>query len=347
MKKSKKVFAMNDDYGAGDGLLSLDYALSEAGQEDAAAAAEATVGRDLTAQVDEVVRGLSGARVGGQVYLIDVRQLEPYPDQPFRQYPPDKLQELAEDIGRVGVLSPILTRRRGNRLQILAGHNRWTAAKMAGLTHVPVMVLEADDDQAILVLTSTNLRQREQLLPSEKAYAYKLQMDALKRQGQRMGGERTSTYITRQTGESRMQIHRFVRLTELVPELLDLLDRGKITITPAVAVSYLLEQDQKTVYRYLREHGGSLTIDRANRLKNLAAEHQGALGPLPIQEVLGRGRDRAPLREEEQLRGEGSTVVGDEVRIPFERLRRYLPEGISAADAEMVILEALRVYAGR
>lgn len=340
MKKNKKSFSMNDDYGAVDELPALEYELSDDGQERATAGTPG--GRDLTAQVDEVVQGLSGARVGGQVYLIDVRQLEPYPDQPFRQYPPDKLQELAEDIGRVGVLSPILTRRHGNRLQILAGHNRWVAAKMAGLSHVPVMVLEADEDQAILVLTSTNLRQREQLAPSEKAYAYKMQMDALKRQGQRSGEEYSaSSYITRQTGDSRMQIHRYVRLTELVPELLDLLDRGKISMTPAVAVSHLQPQDQKTVYRYLREHGGSLTIEKANRLKGLVAEHGGALGLLPIQEVLAR------KREKEKPREESSTAVREEIRIPFDRVRAYLPEGILTEDAVEVIVEVVRRWRER
>jgi hypothetical protein len=138
---------------------------------------------DIARQMDQVVMGLSGVRTAGQVYLIDVRHLEPYPDQPFHQYPFEQLQEMAEDISRVGILSPILVRRVMMKLQILAGHNRWAAAKLAGMTHVPIMILEADDDQVALILTSTNLRQRERLLPSEKAFACKMQMDALKRQG--------------------------------------------------------------------------------------------------------------------------------------------------------------------
>lgn len=327
MKKGKKTFEMNDDY-------HLPYGAQAAtpGEADAALLQwQSDAPPALESQMDEVVQGLSGAKVGGQVYLIDVRQLEPYPDQPFKQYSMERMQELAEDIARVGVLSPILCRQQGRRLQILAGHNRWAAAKLAGLAEVPVMVLEVDDDAAVLVLTSTNLRQREHLAPSEKAFAYKMQMEALKRQGQR-GQEpyNASAMITRQTGDSRMQIHRYVRLTELEPGLLELLDRGKISMTPAVAVSHLQRENQQQLLRLVGEFGASLTIERANILKGLAAESQAPLSRETVEDVMLEAARKKPAQV---------------LQIPLERIRTYLPPGAGPEQAEAYILQALRAYA--
>lgn len=329
MKKSKKSFAMHDDYAleeAADIYIS-EEALSELDYEEIP---EKQVHQGLSEQMDQVVQGLSGVQVAGQVYLVDVRQLEPYPEQPFHQYSLERLQEMAEDISRVGVLSPILTRRHKSKLQILAGHNRWSAAKLAGLSQVPVMILEADDDQAVLIVTSTNLRQRERLLPSEKAFAYKMQMEALKRQGQRTeGGYNASSFITQQTGDSRMQIHRYVRLTELEPGLLELLDKGKISLTPAVAVSYLRPEDQREVLRCVRELGARLTIEKGNRLKDLAEAHpDGSVGPPAVATLL--------------LDAKQSKAEPKWVRIRFDKIRAYLPEGIEEEDVEEWLLSAFR-----
>lgn len=313
MKKTKKTFAMNDD------------TLADRQADVPLTVEEAPVASDLPAQMDQVVQGLSGVQVGAQVYLVDVRQLEPYPEQPFHQYSLERLQEMAEDISRVGVLSPILTRRHKNKLQILAGHNRWSAAKLAGLSQVPIMILEADDDQAALILTSTNLRQRERLLPSEKAFAYKMQMDALKRQGQRSeGGYSASSFITQQTGDSRMQIHRYIRLTELEPGLLELLDKGKISLTPAVSLSYLCAEDQREVLRCVRELGAKVTIEKGNRLKGLAEEREnGAIGRDGILAcLLGEKKETEPRY----------------VRLRWDRIKEFVPEGVGEDEvAEWVI----------
>jgi ParB family chromosome partitioning protein len=330
MKKTKKIFEMHDDDTPQktksvfptleeDELLKNEgypgfYVIKEA--------PETPVPTDLSQQMDQVVQGLSGVQMAGQVYLIDVRQLEPYPDQPFHQYPLEQLQEMAEDISRVGILSPILVRQYKHKLQIMAGHNRWAAAKMAGLKQVPVMILEADDDQAALILTSTNLRQRERLLPSEKAFAYKMQMDALKRQGQRSeGGYSASKFITQQTGDSRMQIHRYIRLTELDAGLLELADKGKIRMTAAVAVSYLRPKDQREVLRCVRENGAKLTVEKAGELKRLAEEAGGeALGAVVVDGVLGG-------------------VVESErkwVTIRWDRIKEFVPEGVGDVEEYLV-----------
>lgn len=330
-RSSKKTFAMNDD----DHGLDLDD-LETLGIGQVEQLMDPLPEGDppgLSVQVEQVVQGLSGAVPGGQVYLVDVRQLDPYPDQPFHPYPQERLQELADDISRVGILSPILTRRQGNRLQILAGHNRWRAARMAGQTQVPVMVLEADDDRAALILTGTNLRQREHLLPSEKAFAYRMQMEALKRQGQKNpGGYDASSLLTRQTGDSRMQIHRYIRLTHLEPGLLALLDRGKISMTPAVSASYLSQEDQEILLGLIREKGASLTMDRASALKEAAETGGGELGRDRMEEILlGFGREAG---------GKG----GGYVRIKLEKIRKFLPQNADSGEAEALIVKALEFY---
>ena len=334
MKKQKKEFAMNDDFAVTDDLEAIldDPGLLMALPPEQDETAEAPVS-SLSAQVDEVVQGLSGAKPGGQVYLIDVRQLEPYPNQPFKEYPHERLQEMAEDIRQVGILSPILARRYKNRLQILAGHNRWAAAKLAGLTEAPVLLLEADDDQAALVVTSTNLRQREKLAPSEKAFAYKMQMDALKRQGQRGGeGYNAASFITEQTGDSRVQIHRYIRLTQLDAGLLGLLDRGRISMTPAVAVSYLTAENQQAVYGHIRDFGIGLTIDRANALKTLALQKDGQ--PLTRQEIDG-------IMLQAGARKPGT------IKLSYDNIRQYLPPHATAEEAESLIIEALKARGSR
>jgi len=335
MKKSKKTFAMNEDYAAEEQIGSILPDKEGEAQPQHDEIPVKTKFPDLSAQMDQVVQGLSGVQIGGQVYLVDVRQLEPYPEQPFHQYPLEKLQELAEDITRVGVLSPILTRQHKNKLQILAGHNRWSAAKLAGLSQVPVMILEADDDQAALILTSTNLRQRERLLPSEKAFAYKMQMEALKRQGQRTeDGYNASSFITQQTGDSRMQIHRYIRLTELDPGLLELLDKGKISLTPAVSVSYLKPEDQREMSRCVRELGARLTIEKGNRLKGLAEEAGG--------EALGQQRIMSLI-----LGGEKETAAPKWVRIRYEKIRGFLPNEMNEDEIESWMIKKIEYCAER
>jgi ParB family chromosome partitioning protein len=310
MKKSKKIFEMHDDF-----VPTEEPNVLVTKEEDEVP--EKQTPQNLSDQMDQVVQGLSGVQLAGQVYLIDVRQLEPYPEQPFHPYPLEQLQKMAEDISRVGILSPILVRKYRNKLQILAGHNRWAAAKMAGLKQVPVMILEADDDQAALILTSTNLRQRERLLPSERAFAYKMQMDALKRQGQRSeGGYSASALITQQTGDSRMQIHRYIRLTELEPGLLELADKGKVSLTAAVSVSYLLPEDQREVLRCVREMGARLTVEKAGRLKQLAEAGE-ALGDGAVEGVLG-----GAVAESERKW----------VRIRWERIKGLVPEGVDVEE---------------
>lgn len=313
---------MNDD---NVGIVALEAFLEMIGVDTPLEELAASFGSED--QVDEVNEAV---KMDDKVYLINVRQLEAYPDQPFKEYPKKKLAALAEDIGREGILHPILVREREGKWQILSGHNRWAAAKLAGLTKVPVIVLEADDDQAALIVTGTNLQQREKLLPSEKAFAYKMQMDALKRQGQQNeGGYRAADFITEQTGDSRKQIHRFVRLCQLDPGLLELLDKGRISMTPAVAVSYLTGANQAEINRQLRDLGAKLDIERANLLKNLGLKKD------------GEGLNNTEIRE--ILMGTVKKKAG-KIKLDCEKFQKYLPHGADQKAAEAYILKALCEY---
>lgn len=327
--RNKKEFAMNDDSIWVDALenlvaddsLNLNIIL---GKNSIYSGTSASV-----SQIDEVVQGLSGAKISTQVFLVDVRWLEPYPDQPFQAYPQEQLVELSEDIKRVGVLSPILARKNKKHLQILAGHNRWNAAKLAGLKEVPVMILDVDDDQAALVVTSTNLRQREGLLPSEKAFAYQLQMEALKRQGQRRPEEyNAAALITEQTGDSRAQIHRYIRLTALDQTMLDLLDHGRISMTPAVTISYLPACNQKQIATIVKNTGISLTIEKSNALKHRFSTNGSTLSEKEVKDIL---LDKS----EKSL----STI-----KIKYKKISEYLPQQQSNEEIEQYIINALKAY---
>ena len=180
---------------------------------------------------------------------LPVGQLHEFEGQPFKPYPEQKLQELAGDIAANGVLSPLIVRKQEEGWQILAGHNRRRAAMLAGLEEVPCIVKDVDDDMAALIVVNTNLNQREELLPSEKAFAYKMQLDAMKRQAGRPGensvqfernliGNESRDILAAQTGESASKIQRYIRLTWLVPELLAMVDNKTLPFIAGVNLSY-------------------------------------------------------------------------------------------------------------
>lgn len=210
----------------------------------------------------------------------DIRELEissliPYPDQPFRPYTDDKLLELAEDIKQNGVLSPVIVRPLEDGFQILAGHNRVNASKLAGLQTVPCIIKDFDDAMAKLVLVNSNLLQRQELLPSEKAFAYKMQLDAIKQQGKRtdltsypMGTKLDSaSNLTQLNNESRTNIFRYIRLIELIPDLLTLIDNNSIPLRAGVELSYLNDDTQKRLLEYIEAYGTKIDLKAAALLR--------------------------------------------------------------------------------
>ncbi|MEG1875650.1 MAG: ParB/RepB/Spo0J family partition protein [Angelakisella sp.] len=225
------------------------------------------------------------ALLGGQVNNAVVRQLPldlltAYPNQPFKPYTDEKLARLTEDIRANGVLSPIIVRPKGERYEVLAGHNRWNASRRAGLTTIPAMVQEVDDDTAALIMVNTNLNQRDQLSSSEKAFAYRVQLEAMKRKAGRPQNnvsqvgtqKRSDQEMAELLGESRNQIQRYIRLTYLIPDLLAQVDSSDLPMIPAVSLSYLPAEEQEMVLRVSADCERKISVIQAEQLKKAAGQ---------------------------------------------------------------------------
>jgi len=230
--------------------------------------------------VDDYFKQMFGANTG-DIQYIEVTKLTPFKGQPFKPYSTEKLFELADDIAENGILSPLIVRPYNDSYQILAGHNRASAAQLAGLDAVPCFVKTVDDDTAKNIMLTTNLNQRDKLFPSEKAFAYKMKLETIKHQGVRsdltssqlgtkLEGKRADQIVAEQAGESRNQIQRYIRLTELVPELLDMVDNEKISFGAGVSLSYCKKEDQQSLLSFMEEHKiETVTLDQADKIKNL------------------------------------------------------------------------------
>lgn len=250
--------------------------------------------------------------------------------QPFRVRP-EELPQLVESIQAIGILSPIVVRPKGDEYEILSGHRRTEAAKLAGLSTVPVVIRDVTDDEAICILCDSNLNHREKLLPSEKGFAYKLKLDAISRQGERrdltsyqVGTklQRSNDVIAQQAGESRTQISRFVRLTELLPELLDMVDSGKLAFIPAVAVSYLKPGEQQTLLDILKRDQVSISLSQATQLKELSGSNK--LTAQDMEQIL---TIQKPESKQVTLKG--------------AKIEKYFPKNTSREDMEKIILKLL------
>ena len=224
---------------------------------------------------------------------IAIADLKPYPNQPFRPYSENKLAELTEDIKMNGIISPVIVRKMKpdetsvyEYYQILAGHNRVRAGELAGLEKVPCIVkTDISDEQAQLIMVNTNLNQRDELLPSEKAFAYKMQMDAMKQQGKRT--DLTSTpmehklttgeKIAQSSGESREQVRRYIRLTYLTSDLLSMVDEKLLPFRAGVALSYLSEDELDVVSDYISLNSISVSVQNAEDLKRYKQDIEGAV----------------------------------------------------------------------
>ena len=193
---------------------------------------------------------------------VDIRLIHSFKNHPFKVIDDEKMEELVESIRRNGVLSPVILRpAEKNTYEMISGHRRMHAAKLAGLSSIPAFIRDMTDDEAVLAMVDSNI-QREELLPSEKAFAYKMKMEAMRRQGKRNdltsgqnGPKLTAELIGEETGDSVRQVKRYIRLTELIPDLLDMVDRKRLNFTIAVDISYIDKQTQQWLYEYIRENG--------------------------------------------------------------------------------------------
>lgn len=267
-----------------------------------------------------------------RVQNLPLEHLVPFPKHPFQVNDDDKMQELVESIRERGVLVPILVRPKENgEYEIVAGHRRNRASLLAGKTEIPAIVRDMDDDTAILLMVDSNL-QREELLPSEKAFAYKMKLDAMKRQGQRtdltsaqVGPKLALEIIGEAGGDSRNQVKRYIRLTNLLPMILDQVDQKKIAFNAAVEVSYLTEQEQQMLCEVIQREECTPSLNQARRLKKYS--QNGKLDE-NVMDVI--------MTEEKSI--EEKLVLKGDV------LARYFPRSYTPSQKQMVIEKLLEEW---
>ncbi len=266
-----------------------------------------------------------------QVQQIPIDELYPFKDHPFKVLDDEAMQRTVESIKQLGVTNPLIARPRPDGgYEIISGHRRQHAAQLARLKTLPVIVRDMSDDAAVLLMVDSNL-QREQILPSERAFAYKMKLDALKRQGAR--SDLTSSQVGmklqaldivgQEAGDSRNQVHRFIRLTNLIPELLDMVDEKKISFNPAVELSYLDESQQRDFLEAMADTQNAPSLSQAQRLKKLAQE--GHFSYDVAFAVMGE-----PKKDEL-----------DKVVIKNDTLRKYFPESSNPREMEEKIIGLL------
>ena len=269
-----------------------------------------------------------------QVQQIPIDALHPFTNHPFKVLDDEAMTRTVESIAQYGVLSPLIARPRPEGgYEIISGHRRQYAAKLAGLDTLPVIVRQMDDDAAVILMVDSNL-QREHILPSERAFAYKMKLDAIKNQGARsdltssqIGTKlRADEKVAQDLGESRNQIQRFIRLTNLVPELLDMVDEKKIAFNPAVELSYLDESQQRDFLEAMEDTQNAPSFSQAQQLKKMA--QQGEFSYEKAFDVMGQ-----------EKKSEKDTVT-----IKNETLRKYFPRSYTPKQMEEKIIQLLDAW---
>ena len=267
-----------------------------------------------------------------RVVELPLSELHPFRNHPFKVVDDEKMQDTAQSIREHGVLVPAIVRpREEGGYEIVAGHRRHHASQIAGLDTMPAIIRDLDDDAATIIMVDSNL-QRETLLPSERAWAYKMKLDAMKRQGKRTDltcgqvghkSEKSVMRVADEAGESVKQVQRFIRLTELIPPLLDMVDERKISFNPAVELSYLKPEEQVELLDAMDSEQATPSLSQAQRLKKFSQE-----GHLSIDVM------RAIMSEEKK-----SEL--DRITLTSEKLHKYFPKSYTPQQMEQVILKLL------
>jgi ParB family chromosome partitioning protein len=267
-----------------------------------------------------------------RVQNISISELVPFKDHPFKVVDDEAMLRTMESIAQYGVLTPLIARPlEGGGYEIISGHRRAHAAELAGLTEVPVLVRQMDDDAATVLMVDSNL-QRENILPSERAYAYKMKLEAMKRTAGRPSKEnvsqlgtqkRSDQIMAEELGESRNQIQRYIRLTNLIPELLEMVDQKQISFNPAVELSYLAPEEQDVFMQAMDEVQASPSLSQAQRLKKLAQEGNFTMDA--AREIMNEVKK------------------GDLERVTFrnEQLRKYFPRSYTTQQMQDTIIKLL------
>ena len=272
-----------------------------------------------------------------QVQQIPIEELFPFKEHPFKVLDDEAMQRTVESVAQYGVLAPLIARPRPEGgYEIISGHRCQHAAELAGLDTLPVIVREMTDDAAVILMVDSNL-QRENILPSERAFAYKMKLEALKNQGARsdltscqVGTKfRADESLAEDTGESARNVQRFIRLTNLIPELLDLVDEKKISFNPAVELSYLDEAQQRDFLQAMDETQNAPSLSQAQRMKKLAQE-----GKLTYEAAFA-------------IMGEAKKDELDKVVIKNDTLKKYFPRSYTPRQMEDVIIKLLEQWQRR
>lgn len=280
------------------------------------------------------VQDLLGVTNEESAMEIELRLIHPFKDHPFKVVDDDKMQDLVDSIKQNGVLSPVLLREteRG-QYEMISGHRRMHAARLAGLETIPAIIREMSDDEATIIMVDSNI-QREELLPSEKAFAFKMKMDAMKRQGQRSdltSGHYVPKLATDEIGEENRitgrQVKRYIRLTELIPELLEMVDNKRITFVAGVEISYVDQTVQKWLCEYIHDNG----VIKPEQIAALRSRLEtGSINQSQMISILN-----------ESLKGRLPAV---KVSLTEKKLRKYFPASYSSEDMEGVIIALLEEW---
>ena len=272
-----------------------------------------------------------------QVQQIPIEELFPFKEHPFKVLDDEAMQRTVESVAQYGVLAPLIARPRPEGgYEIISGHRRQHAAELAGLDTLPVIVREMTDDAAVILMVDSNL-QRENILPSERAFAYKMKLEALKNQGARsdltscqVGTKfRADESLAEDTGESARNVQRFIRLTNLIPELLDLVDEKKISFNPAVELSYLDEAQQRDFLQAMDETQNAPSLSQAQRMKKLAQE------------------EKFTYEAAFAIMGEAKKDELDKVVIKNDTLKKYFPRSYTPRQMEDAIIKLLEQWQRR
>lgn len=287
-----------------------------------------------------------------KVVSLNPSEISDFPDHPFKVRMDSAMQEMAESVKQYGVLVPALVRpKQSGGYEMVAGHRRKKAAELANLAEIPCIVRQLTDDEATIIMVDSNL-QREQILPSEKAFAYKMKLDAMKRQGQRtdltsdpvgwkLSGKESASIVGKEGGDSQTQVRRYIRLTNLIPEILELVDNSvlkdpetlQIALRPAVELSYLRKEEQSDLFALMDEMDCTPSHAQAIKMRQMSEAKTGG-------ERLAKDALVSIMKEEKPNQKE-------QFKIPKEKLSRYFAPGTPAQKIEDTIIKALELYRKR
>ena len=275
-----------------------------------------------------------------KVVTLNPADISDFPNHPFKVKQDEAMAEMVDSVKQYGVLVPALVRPKADGgYEMVAGHRRKCAATLAGITEMPCIVRNLTDDEATIIMVDSNL-QRETILPSEKAFAYKMKLEAMKRQGQRsdltsaplepkLKASRSNEELAASSPDSRSQIQRFIRLTELIPSVLDMVDSGKIAFRPAVELSYLTKEQQQSLYDTMECEDCTPSLAQAIKMKEFSRD-----GKLTEEVILSIMQEEKPNQREQ-------------FKMPKERISKYFAPGTPAQKIEDTIIKALELYRRR